>query len=237
MNRPDHPGWVTVPDLVARFVADPDLNSTLDWLTEHCAEVPDTRASALLLADGHGALDVAAASSDLARWLPELESQSHEGPARDSYTTCHRIDGLDLSEADTRWPRYAACARRAGIRSVHAFPLALPGRTIGALTMYFGAPGGLPEDDLEQGQALASTAALGVASCQATQDKARADQLQGALDSRVLIEQAKGLLAERLGITPGEAFGVLRRHARNHQVRLDEVCAAVLDGSLSLSGR
>ena len=237
MNRPDHPRWVSVPDLVARFVADPDVGSTLGWLTTHCAEVPGAHASALLLAGHEDVLEVAAVSSDLASWLHELEARNLEGPAQDSYATCRRIDCADLSEADTRWPQYAAAARRAGIRAVHVFPLALPGRAIGALAMYFSQPGGLSEDDLGRGQALASTAALGVASGQATQDKARADQLQGALDSRVLIEQAKGLLAERLSIAPREAFGVLRKYARNHQVRLDIVCTAVLDGSLSLSSR
>ncbi|MER7244049.1 GAF and ANTAR domain-containing protein [Kribbella sp. NPDC000426] len=234
MNRSDHPSWAAVPDLAARFVADPDLNRTLSWLMQRCAELPGVRASALLLAGEEGVLEVAAASSGLARQLHQLESRIAEGPSQDSYANSRRIDCADLTEAGPRWPRYAAAALRVEIRAVEAFPLRLPAGPIGALTLCFRQVGERPEDELERAQALADVTALGVAGSRANQDKARADQLQGALDSRVLIEQAKGLLAERLGVSPDEAFTTLRSHARNNHLRLAEVCTSVLDGTLTV---
>lgn len=232
MDRSEYPIWVTVQELVARFVTDADLSSTLSWLSHRCAQLPGASASALLLADEDDVLVVAASSDHRPE---ELEGSGLDGPAQASYDQSCRIDCPDLSEAGALWPDYSAAALQAELRAVHAFPLWIPARTIGVLTLYAGEPGGLPDGALETWQALASTAALGITGHQAAQDKVRADQLQVALDSRVLIEQAKGLLAERHGTTPDEAFAVLRKHARSNHRRLVDVCAAVLDGDLTLS--
>ncbi|MEV0790299.1 GAF and ANTAR domain-containing protein [Kribbella sp. NPDC050459] len=235
MSEAEYASCVTVHDLVARFVTDDNLVDALAWLTARCAESPGVTASALMLADRDGALDVVAASSAAARRLQELESRAAEGPAHDSYGSGARVDCPDLTDADNRWPRFAPAARHGDIRAVHAFPMPLPGRTIGSLTMFLSQPGALSDGSLEAGQMLASTAALGVEAHHSTQHETRADQLQGALDSRVLIEQAKGLLAERLGLGLDDAFTVLRQYARNNGRRLADVAAAVLDGTLALT--
>lgn len=235
MGETDHSMWDTVPDIVGKFVTDADLNGTLGWLVDRCAEMSGVSASALVLADRYGALEVVAASSEPAREMQEFETLHCEGPAQDSYESGARIDCPDLVGADTRWPRYAPIARRHGVRAVHAFPMPLPGRTIGALTLCLGEVGGLPDDSLKIGQTLVSTAALGVESHRATQSQVLVGQLQTALDSRILIEQAKGLLAERLSITPDDAFDILRRHARSNRGRLTDVATAILDGTLALT--
>jgi GAF domain-containing protein len=235
MGETDHSMWDTVRDIVGKFVTDADLNGTLGWLVDRCAEMSGVSASALVLADRYGALEVVAASSEPAREMQEFETLHCEGPAQDSYESGARIDCPDLVGADTRWPRYAPIARRHGVRAVHAFPMPLPGRTIGALTLCLGEVGGLPDDSLKIGQTLVSTAALGVESHRATQSQVLVGQLQTALDSRILIEQAKGLLAERLSITPDDAFDILRRHARSNRGRLTDVATAILDGTLALT--
>ena len=235
MGDTEHPRRDTQPDLVAKFVTDADPIGALAWLVDRCAEMPGVSTSALLLADSRGTLDVVAASSGLARELQEFGTRHGEGPAQDSYDNGSRIDCADLVEADARWPRYAPIARRRGVLAEHAFPLPLPGRTIGAMTLSLSAAGGLPNESLNTVQALANTAALGVESHRATQNEVLVDQLQTALDSRVLIEQAKGLLAERLNIAPSDAFQVLRQHARYHRLRLIDVVTAVLDGTLMLT--
>ncbi|MFI7063738.1 GAF and ANTAR domain-containing protein [Kribbella sp. NPDC050124] len=225
----------TVSDLVAKFVTDADLAGTLAWLADRSAQMPGVRATALVLADRDGALDTVAASSAVARELQELERQHQEGPCRDSYDRASRIDCPDLADAEIRWPHYAPSARRLGVRGVHAFPLPMPGRTIGAMALLLDEVAGASSDSLENAQTLANTAALGVDSHRATENDVRVDQLQTALDSRVLIEQAKGLLSERLSLTPDQAFAVLRQHTRSHHLRLRDVAAAVLDGTLSVT--
>lgn len=236
MGGADRPGWETMADLVARFVVDPDLVGTLAWLVDQCARLLDAAAAGVMMIDAQGGLDVLAASSAPARLLQELEKRHFEGPARDSFHAGRRIDCPDLAAADAAWPRFAPVARRHGIAAVHAFPMALPGRTIGAMPVFLADPGGLSAEALETGQVLANLAAIGIGSYRARQSEILAAQLQTALSSRVLIEQAKGLLAERLGIAVDDAFGLMRQHARSNGRKLGDVAAAVLDGQLTLAG-
>ena len=229
------PIWDQLPDLVARFVADSDLSGTLAWLVDGCTEIFGVRATGLMVTGKDGALGAVSASSESARQLQELEKLRFEGPAQDSFRNSRRIDCPDLSEADAHWPGYAPVARTHGVRGVHAFPLPLPGRTVGALTLFLAEVGGLSEETLGSAQVLANTAALGVESHRAMHSEILAEQLQGALHSRILIEQAKGLLAARLNITVDDAFAILRQHARNNCRKLRDVAAAVVDGTLTLT--
>ncbi|MGZ0153573.1 GAF and ANTAR domain-containing protein [Kribbella sp. WER1] len=237
MGVGEHQAFDTLSGLVARFVAEADLGSTLGWLTDRCAELPGVSASGLMLADRDGALDNIAASSEPTDRLQQLEQQIVEGPAHDSYDSATRIDCLDLAGAGDTWPQYAVAASQRELRAVHAFPLLILGRAVGTLTMFRSTTGALGIDVLEAGQALANTAALGVEGHHATQYHTLADQLQIALDSRVLIEQAKGLLAERLGVSLEESFTVLRQHARRNGRRLVDVATEVLNGSLALPAK
>ncbi|HEV8556243.1 MAG TPA: GAF and ANTAR domain-containing protein [Actinophytocola sp.] len=236
MGDTDRRGWDAMADLAARFVAEADLACTLAWLADQCAELLGGTAAGVMVIDAQGALDVAAASSGPARELQELEKRHFEGPARDSFHAGRRIDCPDLAEADDRWPRFAPVAQRHGNAALHAFPMALPGRTIGAMTVFLADPGALPGEALETGQTLANLAAIGVGSYRARQNEILAAQLQAALHSRVLIEQAKGLLAERLGIPLDDAFALMRQHARSHGRKLGDIASAVLDGRLILAG-
>lgn len=227
--------WDTMSGLVARFAAETDLAGTLAWLVERCVRLLEVTAAGVMVIDAQGGLDVLAASSAPARQLQEMEKRHFEGPARDCFHFGRRVDCLDLAEADVRWPRFAPVARHRGMGATHAFPMALPGRTIGAVTVFLADPGGLPDAALETGQALANLAAIGVGSHRARQHEVVAAQLQTALHSRVLIEQAKGLLAERLGIAVDDAFALMRQHARRNGRKLGDIAAAVLDGRLTLA--
>ena len=224
----------TLSELVTKFVEEGDLVGSLVWLADRCVGLPDVTASGLMVVDAEGALDVIAASSRPARLLQELEKKRFEGPARDGFHGGRRIDCADLAEADIRWPHYAPVARRFGMAAIHALPMRLVDRTGGVLTLFATSPGSLPDDVLEFGQSLAYAAALGVGNHRARQSEILAAQLQTALHSRVVIEQAKGVLAERATISVDEAFAALRQHARNTGRKLGEVASSVLDGRLDV---
>jgi GAF domain-containing protein len=141
----------------------------------------------------------------------------------------------DLADAGERWPVFvAAVAKRGAYRSVHALPLRLRGEAIGTLNLFHSQPGALPEADLALGQALADVATIGILSERAIRhSEVVTEQLQTALNHRVIIEQAKGVLAHRGNLTMAAAFDRLRRYARNHNARLSEVACKVVETDLA----
>jgi GAF domain-containing protein len=141
----------------------------------------------------------------------------------------------DLADAGGRWPVFvAAVAERGAYRSVHALPLRLRGEAIGAMNLFHGQPGALPEADLALGQALADVATIGILSERAIRSSELVtEQLQTALNSRVIIEQAKGVLAQRGNLTMAAAFDRLRSYARTHNTRLSEVARKVVETDIA----
>ena len=227
--------------LASTFAALPDGRAgnydvdVMDGLVQACVVVLDVAAAGLLLFDLRGCLQVVASSGG-EEHLPELlQIQSAEGPCLDCVHSGASVTVHDLSAAAGRWPRFVEQATPMGYRSVHAFPLRLREEVIGGLTLF--RKSGLPLDrPLEQmAQGLADVAATGVLRQRSTyRTLLLAEQLQTALDSRIVVEQAKGVLAEHGGLSNDEAYKVLRKYARDHNHKLNELAYTITTGGCSL---
>ena len=205
-----------------------DVVDLLGGLAEHTTRLLDVASTGMLLADPDGVMHVVAASSEATHTLELYQLQSEQGPCLDCYHTGAMVRSSDLSEEAWRWPLFAEGALAAGFRSVHAVPMRLRETVLGAVGFFGTSVGALGEDDLRLGQALAYVAAVALVQEKAAADKAVVNvQLQRALDSRVVLEQAKGVLSQRGDLSMDQAFAVLRGYARDHNLRLTDVARAV----------
>jgi ANTAR domain/GAF domain len=221
----------TFVELADTLVAGFDIIDFLQMLTERSALLLEATAAGVLLADPRGALRVAVASSEEARLLELFQLQADEGPCLDCYRNVEPTGSADLTVAYQQWPRFAAAAVKAGFRSVQALPMRLRDEAVGALNLFGVSPGGMSQQDLRVGQALADVATIGLLHERSIRrGDTLNEQLQAALNSRVVIEQAKGRLAERLGLTMDEAFAVLRTQSRNRNQRITDVARHVIEG-------
>jgi GAF domain-containing protein len=193
-------------------------------------------AAGIMLADPREQLRPVAASSEDAETMELLQLQSDEGPCLEAYRTAAQVRIPDLSQVAGRWPRFvAAVVRSGGFASVHAIPLRLRGQAIGALNLFHRDPGPLPDADLALGQALADVATIGILQERAIRrSEVLNEQLQTALNSRVVIEQAKGVLAQHFGVGMAAAFDRLRGYCRSNNLRLAEVARQLVDRELDL---
>jgi len=218
-------------ELADTLVDEFDLIDFLHTLAERCVQLLNVDTTGLLLTDEQGKLQVIAASTEETRLLELFQLQTYQGPCVDCFRTGQPVSVADLSTAG-RWPHFAAAAGAAGFASVHAVPMRLRKDVIGALNFFGARPGALDESTLRVGQALADVATIGLLQQRAIQRRdVLTEQLQTALSSRITIEQAKGVLAERLRIDIDSAFELLRSHARRHNARLSELAQAIVDGS------
>jgi GAF domain-containing protein len=218
-------------EMADTLVDDFDVIDFLHVLTERSVQLLGVTAAGLLLTDERDKLQVLAASSEQTRLLELFQLQTDEGPCLDCFRTGRPVSIADLHVAG-RWPRFTAAADDAGFVAVHALPMRLRTEVIGALNLFDSKPVALDDNMLRIGQALADVATIGLLQQRAIRRRdALTEQLQSALNSRVLIEQAKGVLAERLGISVNEAFTMLRRSARGMNRRLSELAQAIVDGS------
>jgi transcriptional regulator with GAF, ATPase, and Fis domain len=223
-------------DLADTLVDDFDVLDFLHALATHCIALLDVDEAGLMLADGSGRLVVAASSTEQVRLLELFEVQNDEGPCLDCFATGEPVLVDDLAtEQQPRWPRFEAEATAAGFRSVVALPLRLRNETIGALNLFRAEPGPLVEGDRSLAQALADVATIGILQERgSSRREVLARQLQEALSSRIVIEQAKGVLAERGGVHVDAAFQLLRGYARSHGLQLSEVARRVAARDLEL---
>lgn len=227
----------TFVELADTLASDYDVTAFLHLLVERCQDVLGVDAGGVLIGTAKGGLGLAAATTEKMRRYEEAEMRHGEGPCIDAFRGVEQIVAEDLNKAKDRWPRAAPEALELGLQAVYAFPLRLRDDCIGALNLYREQPGPFGHDDMRLAQAFADVAAIGILQEREIADKDRTvRQLQHALDSRVAIEQAKGVLAARMGITPEEAFEVLRRHARSNRVKLQEVASGVVHDQLHVSG-
>ncbi len=235
MSQPDREQAVSQAfvALADTLVDDYDIIDMLDQLVTHSVALLAADAAGLLLGDAHRELRVVAASSDDAELMELLQLQNEEGPCLDCYRTASPVSVPDLTVAH-RWPAFAAAVADAGgFRSVHALPLRLRGESIGALNLFHHDPGPLPDSDLTLGQALADVATIGILQQQAIRrSEIITEQLQTTLNSRVVIEQAKGVLAHHYGLTMDGAFERLRRYSRDNNLRMVEVARQLAGGQL-----
>jgi GAF domain-containing protein len=224
----------TLVELADTLVDDFDVVDLLTRLTGRCVEVLDVSAAGIMLAAPDGQLRVMASSSEAMRLLELFEIQAQEGPCLDSHRTGRAVVNQDLAATDVRWPRFAAEAVASGFQSVHALPMRLRGSVIGALNLFRDGPGELLPADIEVAQAFADVSTIAILQHRAAHEAQIVnEQLTHALNSRVVIEQAKGMIAERLGLDMARAFTTLRNHARNHNLRLADVADAVITGALA----
>ncbi|MGX6607033.1 GAF and ANTAR domain-containing protein [Micromonosporaceae bacterium Da 78-11] len=218
-------------EMADTLVDDFDLIDFLHVLTQRSVQLIGVDAAGLLLTDAQGALQVVAASSERTRLLELFQLQTDQGPCLDCFHSGVPVSVENLPTAG-RWPRFAAAASEVGFAAVHAFPMRLRTDVIGALNMFGVAPGALDAEKLRVGQALADIATVGLMQQRAIHSRDLiTEQLQAALNSRVLIEQAKGLLAERLQVDVADAFTILRTNARNRNLRLSDLARGLVDGT------
>ncbi len=214
----------TFVGLADTMVADFDVIDFLHMLTDRSVALLAASAAGVVLADPRGELRVAAASSEAAGLIELFQIQNDQGPCLDCFRTGQPVTAADLTSADQRWPRFAAAAVQAGFRTVEALPMRLRDQVVGALNLFRATPGPFAVADLRIGQALADVATIGLLQERSLRrTEILAEQLQGALNSRVIIEQAKGKLAERLTIDMEDAFRMLREYARNSNQHLTDV--------------
>jgi transcriptional regulator with GAF, ATPase, and Fis domain len=222
-------------ELADTLVDDFDLMDFLHQLTDRCVSLLNVSAAGLLLTDQRGTLQVVAASTEQTRLLELLQLQTDQGPCPECFHTGRPVAVADLSTASERWPRFVAEARQIGFASVHALPMRLRTDIIGALNLFHTRPGALDPATVRLGQALADIATIGLLQARAIhQRETLAEQLQTALNSRIIIEQAKGVIAERRHLDMDASFTLLRSTARTSNRRLSDLARAVVDRSETL---
>jgi GAF domain-containing protein len=201
-------------------------------LTDRAAGLVDAAAAGLLLADARGRVEYMAGSSENVKLVELFQLQNDEGPCLEAFRTGQAVVNIDLGTAAGRWPRFAPRATAAGFRSVHAFPLRVRHQVIGALNVFGDRRGGdFTGGDVPIMQALADVAAIGLLQERAVRrGEILTEQLQGALNSRIVIEQAKGAVAQAQGVTVDEAFAAIRGYARGNNRKLTEVAHDIVGG-------
>jgi transcriptional regulator with GAF, ATPase, and Fis domain len=228
-------------DLLAAFtefadtlVADYDVVEFLHRLAERCVEILDVSEAGLMLADRNGTLCYIASSSERMRLIELFELQHDEGPCLDAYRTGVAVHRSTSDDANERWPTFVAHARGVGFQSMSALPMRLRSDVIGALNLFSTAPEPLSLEDQQVAQALADIATIGILQERALSDgQVVTTQLQSALKSRVVIEQAKGIVAEHNHVSVDDAFRLLRGYARGHNRLLGQTAVEILNGTLA----
>ena len=218
----------TFVELADTLVDEFDVVDLYAMLSERCVELFDVTAAGLVLADTYGTLRLVASTSEAIETVELFQIQNDEGPCLDCFRERRAIFVADIASERGRWPRFTPFATDAGFRAVSAFPMRLRSRVLGALNLFSTTPDAMPPSDADSAQALADVATIALLQHRAVHDaETISAQLEGALHSRVAIEQAKGVVAESLGVDMQTAFTLLRGHARAHQRALSEVAEEV----------
>lgn len=234
--------WVSRERLAEMLVevADPpvddyDVVEFLHRVTTRTAELICVPAVGLQLADARGQPQVVAASDEAARRLERFQVRIREGPCLDAYATRAPVVNPDLRSAGNQWPAFAPRATALGFRSVHSLPLQVRAQVIGTLNMFGTQAGRLEPSDVKIAQAVAGMVTIGLLRRRALHHgEVLIEQLRHALTSRVPIEQAKGALARAHGVGADQAFEMLRRYSRNHNLKLVDVARAVVTDAASV---
>ena len=214
-----------------------DIVDLLQLLVDSCRDLLDTTAAAILLADGRGQLDVMASTSEASRLVEVIQLSAEAGPCVECFRTGEVVSLPDIAESPAEWSRFRESALALGFTSVHAVPMRLRDNTIGTLNLLRDRTGELDEQDRIAARAFADVATIGILHERSLRETALlAEQLQGALSSRIVIEQAKGVVAYTNGVTIEQAFDMIRRYARSHQIGISQVAARLVDQSLRLDG-
>jgi GAF domain-containing protein len=221
--------------LADTLTEDFDVVDLLQTLVEECASILDTQAAGLMLLDAAGQLQLVASTSDETSLIEVMQLNAGSGPCVECFTTGRPVTVGDIEGSGDRWSSFREEAMKQGFKSVHATPMRLRGQVLGALNMFSIHVGELGTADIAVAQALADVATIGMLQERSIREKTLvAEQLQHALNSRVLIEQAKGVLSESAALSMDQAFAAMRGYARDHNLTLSTVARAVIDRTLSL---
>jgi GAF domain-containing protein len=220
-------------EMADTLVDDYDVVDLLTGLADRCVSLLDVSAAGVMLASPEGSLGLVASSSEAMRLLELFELQTQEGPCLDAFRTGQSVEHENLQAGSGRWPSFSAAALQAGFASALALPLRLREATLGALNLFRVTRTPMDEADVIVARAFADLATLSIIQHRTAAESQRLnEQLSGALTSRVVIEQAKGVIAERADVDLAEAFSRLRSYARNRNRRLTDVARAAIDGTL-----
>lgn len=223
----------TLLELADTLGSDYDLFDYLDRLLQRSCAVAGAAAGGIMLDNGRGELQAMAATDERIRVLELFELQGEEGPCVEAYQLGERVVADNLTSA-TRWPEFTPTAVARGFSAALAFPLRWRSTSIGALNLFREQPGPVEALQLQGAQAMAQMAAIGILQERAVREaRELAGHLQTALSTRVVIEQAKGILAEHGDLDMGAAYDALRWYCRNHNARLRETALAVVGGTLA----
>ena len=224
----------TLVELADNLVDDFDVVDILTVLSNRCVETLAVNSAGVMLATPDGELQFIAASSQSMRLLELLQLQTNEGPCVDCFRQGVPVINQSLVDATDRWPTFSPKARSHGVRSVHSIPMRLRGRTIGALNLFRTDDVIMDDVDLIVAQGLADVATIAILQHQTAADAQKLnDQLSNALNSRIIIEQAKGMISQIHQCDMDQAFSKLRTHARNNNQRLTDVARAIVDGTIA----
>lgn len=223
----------TFATLADTLVADYDVVDLLQTLVESCASLLDIEAAGILLADGDGELEVVASTSEASRLVEVMQLSARAGPCVECFTSGSVVSLTDVEDSPPAWRRFRDSAREQGFAAVHAIPLRLRETTIGALNLLSTIPGALRPQDIRAARALADVATIGILQERTLRESNSVrEQLTNALASRVVIEQAKGVISHSRGVSMEEAFVLLRNYARSNRLMLSQVAQRLVDQTL-----
>jgi len=224
--------FVTLADTL---VADYDVVELLQTLVDACSELLDASAAGILLADETGSLEVVASTSEESRLVDMMQQRTGTGPSVQCYETGNVVAVPDIAALGDEWSAFRTEASEQGFQSVHVVPMRLRGAVIGTLSLFRVETGRISDEDSSVAQGLADVATIGILHERALRESDIAqEQLQHALSSRVIIEQAKGVISQTKGIDMGDAFNTLRAHARSHNLGLRDTAELVVSREINL---
>jgi GAF domain-containing protein len=221
--------------LADTLTQDFDVVDLLNTLVEQCTEILDTDAGGLMLVDGEGQLQLMTSTNEAADFVEVMQLAAASGPCIDCFKTGVPVSVPDIQNSGGRWPEFQKTALQNGFHSVHATPMRLRGQVIGTMNLFGTKRGALTDRDIAVAQALTDVATIGILQERMIREgHVVAEQLHRALDSRVLIEQAKGMISHSMSIPMDEAFAVLRAHARSNNLTIRAVSEGISNRTIAI---
>lgn len=216
--------------LADTLVSEFDLLDLVHTLIDACTDILDSDAAGLMLSDANGDLQLMASSTEDVDAVEVVQLGAEAGPCWQCFKTGHPVTVGDIEQDADQWPDFQRVALEQGYRSIHATPMRLRGQVIGTMNLLDTKVGVLNERDIALAQSLTDVATIGILQERdSRQLRDLSSQLQGALNSRIIVEQAKGVLAQSLHVSMDEAFRLLRNHARSTNQTLQVVSRDVVE--------
>ncbi len=217
--------FVTLTDTLT---TDFDVVDLLHTLVEECTKILDTDQGGLMLVDSSGELQLMTSTSEEADFVEVMQLNASSGPCIECFTTGKAVSVADISAGGSRWPEFQKAAIQGGFKSAHATPMRLRGQVIGTMNLFSTTLGQLNERDIALAQALTDVATIALLQERIVSDaRVVPDQLHRALDTRILIEQAKGMISHTFAIPMDSAFDVIRTYARNNGLAIRTVAERI----------